>query len=83
MGLGFRDIQKSFGAIKAVDGVSFVVAEGEGDHMSFGAANLQNRLGGAKAALAQARSTPSIRLLTSCAKGRVQVLLGQKDDARL
>jgi ABC-type sugar transport system ATPase subunit len=29
MGLGFRDIHKSFGAIKAVDGVSFVVTEGE------------------------------------------------------
>ena len=29
MGLGFRDIQKSFGAIKAVDGVSFEVREGE------------------------------------------------------
>jgi ABC-type sugar transport system ATPase subunit len=29
MGLAFRDIHKSFGAIKAVDGVSFTVAEGE------------------------------------------------------
>ena len=29
MGLAFRDIQKSFGAIKAVDGVSFEVREGE------------------------------------------------------
>jgi rhamnose transport system ATP-binding protein len=29
MGLAFRDIHKSFGAIKAVDGVSFAVAEGE------------------------------------------------------
>jgi ABC-type sugar transport system ATPase subunit len=29
MGLAFRDIHKSFGAIKAVDGVSFSVGEGE------------------------------------------------------